>query len=113
MKRSVEKRRIDLQSFDWTRQLKEEHGEDRAKYGANLIGKLASKLKDKGLKGFSISALKNHRTFYLLYPQISQSVIGLFQISENEVLKSISLGDLKIEKAPSIDNGLTIRTVFL
>ena len=54
----------------------EQNGEDRAKYGTNLIGELASKLKMKGLKGFSVSALKNHRTFYLLYPQISQSVIS-------------------------------------
>lgn len=54
----------------------EQNGEDRAKYGTNLIGELASKLKTKGLKGFSVSALKNHRTFYLLYPQISQSVIS-------------------------------------
>ena len=54
----------------------EQNGEDRAEYGTNLIGELASKLKTKGLKGFSVSALKNHRTFYLLYPQISQSVIN-------------------------------------
>ena len=57
----------------------EQNGQDRAKYGENLIGELAVKLKSKGLKGFSISALKNHRTFYFYYPQISQSVIGLFQ----------------------------------
>ena len=57
----------------------EQDGQDRAKYGENLIGELSVKLKTKGLKGFSISALKNHRTFYLYYPQISQSVIGLLQ----------------------------------
>ena len=57
----------------------EQKGLDRAKYGENLIGELAVKLKNKGLKGFSISALKNHRTFYFYYSQISQSVIGLFQ----------------------------------
>jgi predicted nuclease of restriction endonuclease-like (RecB) superfamily len=57
----------------------EQDGQDRAKYGDNLIGELAGILKTKGLKGFSISAMKNHRTFYLYYPQISQSVIGLFE----------------------------------
>ena len=62
----------------------EQNGEDRAEYGANLIGKLASKLKAKGLKGFSISALKNHRTFYLLYPQIGQSVIGFLQSEKSQ-----------------------------
>ena len=68
----------------------EQNGEDRAKYGTNLIGKLASKLIDKGLKGFSISALKNHRTFYLLYPQISQSVIGLLKSIDNkDILRTL------------------------
>jgi predicted nuclease of restriction endonuclease-like (RecB) superfamily len=57
----------------------EQDGQDRAKYGDNLIGELAEKLKAKGLKGFSVSAMKNHRTFYLYYPQISQTVIGLLQ----------------------------------
>jgi len=57
----------------------EQNGRDRAKYGDNLIEDLAEKLKNKGLKGFSISALKNHRTFYFCYPQISQSVIGLLR----------------------------------
>jgi predicted nuclease of restriction endonuclease-like (RecB) superfamily len=74
----------------------EQNGEDRAKYGANLIGELASKLKSKGLKGFSVSALKNHRTFYLLYPQISQSVIsflgeGKSQSLTGELQKSLPI----------------------
>lgn len=64
----------------------EQNGEDRAKYGTNLIGKLASKLKEKGLKGFSVSALKNHRTFYLLYPQISQSVISFLSGEKSQSL---------------------------
>jgi predicted nuclease of restriction endonuclease-like (RecB) superfamily len=64
----------------------EQNGEDRARYGANLIGELASKLKVKGLKGFSVSALKNHRTFYLLYPQISQSVISFLGEEKSQSL---------------------------
>lgn len=64
----------------------EQNGEDRAKYGTNLIGELASKLKAKGLKGFSVSALKNHRTFYLLYPQISQSVISFLKEGKSQSL---------------------------
>lgn len=62
----------------------EQNGEDRAKYGTNLIGELASKLRAKGLKGFSVSALKNHRTFYLLYPQISQSVISFLKEGKSQ-----------------------------
>ena len=57
----------------------EQNGQDRAKYGENLIGELAVILKTKGLKGFSSTALKNHRTFYLYYPQISQTVSGELQ----------------------------------
>jgi predicted nuclease of restriction endonuclease-like (RecB) superfamily len=64
----------------------EQNGEDQAKYGTNLIGELASKLKAKGLKGFSVSALKNHRTFYLLYPQISQSVISFLREKKSQSL---------------------------
>lgn len=62
----------------------EQNGEDRAKYGTNLIGELASKLRVKGLKGFSVSALKNHRTFYLLYPQIGQSVISFLKDGKSQ-----------------------------
>jgi len=71
----------------------EQGGQDRAKYGDNLIGELAEKLKTKGLKGFSISAMKNHRTFYLCYPQISQTVSGLLQSVDfqDKVLTSIAL----------------------
>ena len=80
----------------------EQNGEDRAKYGTGLLEEVAKKLKNKGLKGFSISALKNHRTFYLYYPQISQSVIGELQILEfqdkiSTPIKSQSvIGELKL-----------------
>ena len=93
----------------------EQNGEDRAKYGANLIGELASKLKNKGLKGFSTSALKNHRTFYLLYPQISQSVIGLLKSAENETISHIYLEQLdsKNVSISSTDKELTINSELL
>ena len=78
----------------------EQGGQDRAKYGDNLIGELADKLKTKGLKGFSVSAMKNHRTFYLCYPQISQTVSGF--------LKSIEFQD---NISPSIDFPVNSQTV--
>ena len=82
----------------------EQDGQDRAKYGDNLIGELSAKLKIKGLKGFSVSAIKNHRTFYLYYPQISQSVIGLLQDADIQDKASIlkisqsAIGELQPEK---------------
>ena len=42
----------------------EQNGNDRAKYGEKLLEEIAKKLKDKGLKGFSLRALRDYRTFY-------------------------------------------------
>jgi len=90
----------------------EQNGQDRAKYGENLIGELAVKLKAKGLKGFSISALKNHRTFYLLYPQISQTVIGFLQgVDFKENPSSLIPATLKSQTVSGeldIDSGLLL-----
>lgn len=52
----------------------EQHGEERAKYGENLIKTLAKDLTQKGVKGMSISSIKDFRQFYNAYPQIWQSV---------------------------------------
>ena len=77
----------------------EQNGEDRAKYGTNLIGELALKLKTKGLKGFSVSALKNNRTFYLLYPQIGQSVISfLREVKSQSVIGELQIPDNELNK---------------
>jgi len=80
----------------------EQNGRDRAKYGDNLIGELAVKLNKKGLKGFSLSTLKDYRTFYLYYPQISQSVIGFF-----ENLKKTALLPLRFGKSQTVSGFLT------
>ena len=57
----------------------EQKGKDRAHYGARLLEEMAKQMKAKGVKGLQISALKNCRTFYLLYPQIRQTVFGEFE----------------------------------
>jgi hypothetical protein len=54
-------------------------GEDRARYGEQLLSNLAADLKAKGPKGLGISILKNCRQFYRIDPQIRQSVIGEFE----------------------------------
>lgn len=61
----------------------EQNGADRAKYGKNLLQKLASAVT---IEGLSESSLKLFRQFYLAYPQISQSVTDEFnklQISQS------------------------------
>jgi predicted nuclease of restriction endonuclease-like (RecB) superfamily len=57
----------------------EQKGKDRAQYGTNLLDEMAKQMKAKGIKGLQISALKNCRAFYLLYPQIRQTVFGEFK----------------------------------
>lgn len=62
----------------------EQNGDDRAKYGSNIIGNLAKLLKDKSLKGFSATNLKLYRQFYQTYPEIGQSLPDQF------IIKTIS-----------------------
>lgn len=50
----------------------EQHGEDRAKYGARLLPTLAKDLKQKGYKGLSLSNLKSYRQFALAYPSLEK-----------------------------------------
>jgi predicted nuclease of restriction endonuclease-like (RecB) superfamily len=77
----------------------EQNGQDKAKYGDRLIDEMALKLKSKGLRGFSVSALKNHRAFYLTYPQIRQSVIGELQNGDiHKILPAIQ----RAEKSQSM-----------
>ncbi|MEK6857026.1 MAG: DUF1016 N-terminal domain-containing protein, partial [Nanoarchaeota archaeon] len=57
----------------------EQKGRERAEYGEKLIKRLSKDLSNEFRKGYSISALKNMRKFYIIYKnQIGQSVTGLF-----------------------------------
>jgi predicted nuclease of restriction endonuclease-like (RecB) superfamily len=56
----------------------EQSGEDRARYGEQLLSKLAADLKAHGLKGLGISMLKNCRQFYRIYPYLHPVVSGEF-----------------------------------
>ena len=49
----------------------EQHGEDRAKYGDNLINRLA---KDINRKGFEPRRLRDYRHIYLVYPQLGTEI---------------------------------------
>lgn len=56
----------------------QQHGADRAKYGARLLETMAEDLKAKGIKGLGLSTLRDCRTFCMLYPQIRQPAFGEF-----------------------------------
>ncbi|WP_294442657.1 sporulation initiation factor Spo0A C-terminal domain-containing protein, partial [Ruminococcus flavefaciens] len=49
----------------------EQHGKDRAEYGANLLKSLKEKVNRRGLNE---TLFKNSRNFYLLYPQIADEL---------------------------------------
>lgn len=52
----------------------EQNGEDRAKYGTELLKTLAGRLSRKHLKGFTDRNLRNCRQFYLAYPRLNQTL---------------------------------------
>ena len=52
----------------------EQHGKDRAKYGDNLLDKLAADLKQSGMKGLDMRTLRDCRGLVRHYPQIRGTV---------------------------------------
>ena len=69
----------------------EQNGKDRAEYGSKLIKNLAEKI---GRKGLNETLLKNCRRFYMLYPQIKDSLTGKSPIASD----FSTAGNLLIEK---------------
>ena len=68
----------------------EQHGEDRAKYGDNLINRLA---KEINRKGFENRSLHMYRRIYLVYPQLG-SVIGSFLQKNNFLLSDSGISSI-------------------
>ena len=50
----------------------EQHGKDRAEYGAKLLKKLEERVNRKGI---NITLLKNSRSLYLHYPQMAENLV--------------------------------------
>ena len=51
----------------------EQKGEDKAKYGDNLLNIIADRI---NIKGLSETALKINRSFYIAYPIVSQNILN-------------------------------------
>ncbi|HSW61067.1 MAG TPA: PDDEXK nuclease domain-containing protein [bacterium] len=60
--------------FGWYIVEFEQNGENRAEYGKKLITTLSERLKEKGIKGVSLTNLKQFRQFFETYRQISQAL---------------------------------------
>ena len=93
----------------------EQNGYDRAKYGEKLLEEMAKRLKDKGLKGFSLRSLYDCRTFYNTYIQISQAVSAELQISEYKEFLRLSEINLPILQTVSaeLEKDLTLDSDLL
>ena len=63
----------------------EQHGEDRAKYGENLINRLAQSINKKG---FNPRRLREYRQFYLVYPVIGIEVGKYLESISTQLLSS-------------------------
>lgn len=57
----------------------EQGGNDRAKYGDNLMKNLEDRIHEKGM---NITLFKSCRTFYLIYPQIGSTVSNFFELPD-------------------------------
>ena len=81
----------------------EQHGEDRAKYGAKLFKRLEEQLHTKGL---TERRFREFRRFYLVYPQLGKEVVNYLDANGSTMLTSI----MPQKKAlPSENESVTIR----
>ncbi len=60
--------------FGWYIVEYEQKGEDRAEYGSRLLPRISQQLKQAGIKGASVTNLKNCRLFYERFQVIGQTV---------------------------------------
>ena len=81
----------------------EQHGADRAKYGENLINRLAERI---NRKGFEPRSLRVYRRVYLVYPQLG-SAIGVYLQKNSSFLSgygNIAIWQSVIAKFQITDN---------
>ncbi len=65
----------------------EQKGEDRAKYGENILDILSASLK---IKGLSLTNLKINRLFYIAYPHINQAILNELRNFPLEIGQTLS-----------------------
>lgn len=74
----------------------EQHGEDRAEYGDNLLKRLAQRLNRRGL---SERRLYEFRQTYSVYPQLGETIVGYIASNNHQnILRSLTAKSQDIEK---------------
>ena len=56
----------------------EQRGADRAEYGKRLLESLSTRLIESGMEGVAPRSLRQYRQFYLIYPEIWQTLSAQF-----------------------------------
>ena len=87
----------------------EQHGKDRAEYGAKLLKKLEERVNRKGI---STTLLKNSRSFYLHYPQMVDNLVPAISPTVSDQLvkqkgKSPTVSDQLVKqkgKSPTVSD---------
>jgi predicted nuclease of restriction endonuclease-like (RecB) superfamily len=72
----------------------EQRGEDRAKYGDNLLSNLEKCFTNSGIKGMTARRFREYRRFYNIYPHFGQ-IIGKFLSSE--IIRRLPTAELENE----------------
>ena len=81
----------------------EQNGEDRAKYGDNLLSNIS---KSAEIKGLSVTNLKLFRQFYRIYPEIGQALTDFFD--KNNII-DIASEQLSIHQSATDESVIRIR----
>lgn len=88
----------------------EQHGADRAQYGARLVDAVSTRLTQAGMAGMAPRSLRQYRQFYLAYPSIWQTASAklLHPLLPEPIRQTLSakwLGS-QIREAASPESGL-------
>jgi len=89
----------------------EQNGKSKAEYGQNLIPELSQKLTTEFGKGFSITNLKQMRTFYLTYSK-GQTVSDEFKLSWSHYLMLMRIDNVEernFYEIETTDNSWSLR----
>ena len=79
----------------------EQHGEDRAKYGENLLKNLAKRLDRRGL---GERRLYEFRLIYIIYPQIGQVIADYIAKNNRQDILRLLTAKLQIAENPEDEN---------
>jgi predicted nuclease of restriction endonuclease-like (RecB) superfamily len=93
----------------------EQKGQDRAEYGDKLYKNIAKKVKEKKIKGLSFTMLNTCKQFYLVYPQIIQTVSEqsfVVDNQSNEIIQTLS-EQFKLDKTEQSVKSISIENTSL